>query len=276
MSYPKPFYVLVFCLLLSNMITGCGGSSDSGQPTNESGNDESLELMVCDDGFVLNEDTQACVVDTSCEFDAFVWSEEYGECRWSCSDDEAWNLDLGRCVPAVHFCEYGTKYPLGFSPDENSTQEDCVFAGPEPTYYPWFDEVVLYLNRQHVDANYEDYNFYRWNGCWSEYDGSWPGKPMSPDGIDPVYGAFYVFRLDSTCDDGDAHFIINTSVVSSNQTDDLVFDIESQDPYARMIWIITGPGGELNTEAGAIYSVDSGPICLPASETNGEFCGVVE
>ncbi len=205
-------------LTIASALSGCGGSGGS-----------QADLLVCENGELL--------------------------------------LDNGdgtqSCVTRPYVCIAGTQYPEDFVPDADSDQSDCVDIpfekGPAPERFPAEDgsEVVIYLNRQHVDGLYDGYRIHRWESCWLETPG-WPGVSITAEGVDPYYGAYFVVPIDPSCTTAPTNFIINTD---GDQTDDYNVIVQSDGLYARMAWVISGDSGGLRGSAGAEFSTGT-PICL--------------
>ncbi len=252
-------YVVVF---LTIFFVGCGGSSSSG------GDDQENDVLLCDDGFVLEEDTQSCVVELTCD-SGFTLNDSSDECVSICTDIQEWDETLETCID-YHVCVAGTEYPEGYIPSEFSTQDDCqdipFQSGPAPEYFPEEDEVVIYLNKQHVDGVYDDYYIHRWGQCWLSTP-AYPGLPLFADGVDPYYGAYFVFPIDAECSSAPTSFLIHGS---GDQSDDLTIDVQSSGFYARMAWLITGDEGQLRSSNGAQFGT-AAPICL-TEPSSGDEC----
>ena len=260
-------------VLFSVVFVACGGASSGGGAGSEGNEEQDNDVLLCDEGFVLDSESQACVLDITCD-NGFTLDETLNECVSNCTASQEWNDSFETCVDLYHVCVAGTEYPDGFVPDESSTQDDCElipFAGnPEPDYFPAENEVAIYLNKQHVDANYSGYRIFTWGSCWSSTT-SFPGSPVTPAGIDAMYGAYFILSIDESCTSLPSNFLFSTS---GDQSDDLRVDIQSNGIYARMAWLVTGANGELRAQSGAQFSTGS-PICVTSNELS-EQCIVPE
>lgn len=233
-------------------------------------------VAMCDVGFSFDEASQQCVenvIEVVCGAGTALDALS-GQCVSLCSDIQEWNDVIDSCVDLYWVCESGTRYPGGFIPDENSTQSDCIYIpyhGPFPIYAPVQDEVVIFINRQHIDADYSGINIYRWGDCW--VDGgtpAWPGEMVQRLGIDPTYGAYYTFEILSDEEPCNAiNFMVNIGG-DANKTHDLSFPLAEDSEYARMFFILPGENGQFSSSAGATFGGgDSDPVCFGYESTGG-------
>ncbi len=187
-----------------------------------------------------------------------------------CENDEV-ILDNGQCgVPPEVSCEL----------PEILVDGQCIVPDePEPVYKPEPGEAVIYYNRR--DKNFNGWVLHLWSDCSSPSRGSWDGPnlttnftfsgtgttwPAGPapnydeyEGIDPIYGAYWVLKLQDNPDCG--NFIIH-NLDGSVQTDDLTLNFSSDpaNPYANMAWVLVD---NATAEADLRQAKSSAsPICI--------------
>jgi pullulanase len=147
-----------------------------------------------------------------------------------------------------------------------SQQAQCdtpVAVGPpDPVFFPADNEAVVYLNRGHIDGSYDEWVLHLWNGCGDEGWASqvtasstaptdWPmGPTVNGEGIDPIYGAYWVLSLAENASCG--NFIIHQN--GNNQTNDFSLTLDSEGEFARMAFVI---GSENMRNA----TISNEPVC---------------
>lgn len=192
-----------------------------------------------------------------------------------CSDGLVLNSDE-MCVARAHACETGTVYPPGFLPDETSTQADCVpieFDGPPTAVTPGANQVIVFLNRQHIDADYTGVNMHRWGDCWVAGNTSWPGEQVQRDGIDPVYGAYYIFDTVPGCTE--ANYIWNYNGDANKTADLTVGFTATSSPWNAMDFLVPSDDGRLAGSDGARnggVATTGIPACIQPEPGNTTDC----
>lgn len=178
-------------------------------------------------------------------------------------------LANGQCgIPPQVSCE----------PPEILVDGACIVPDdPEPVYKPEPGEAVIYYNRR--DKNFNGWVLHLWSDCSSPSRGSWDGPNLTEDftysgsgttwptgpapnhedfeGVDPIYGAYWVLRLQDNPDCG--NFIIHND---STQTSDLSLNFSSDpaNPYANMYWVLVD---NATAEADLRQARSSGsPLCI--------------
>ncbi|MBB3167302.1 alpha-1,6-glucosidase domain-containing protein [Simiduia aestuariiviva] len=149
--------------------------------------------------------------------------------------------------------------PLG------NSYAQSAFSGPDPEYFPADDEAVIYFNRQHMDQSYSDWVLHLWNeGCaggWAAQvtddataPTNWPEGPgINGAGVDPIYGAYWVLRVqpESSC----GNWIIHNRA-ADNQSNDQRIDLAAQGKFARMAFVIA------NANMRSARVSEGAPICV--------------
>lgn len=170
--------IIGFMVVISFELTGCGGGSGGGSGAQQENTQQSN--VQCDAGTSWSNTAQTCVS--------------------LCSEIQEWDSTLEMCVDLYWVCDLGTNYPDGFTPDEFSSQDDCLSVSPAPSYYPVDDEVVMYVSFDNGSEDFTGVKMYRWGDCWvNPPANAYPGDDFIPMAVDPIYGGYMVFDINAEC-----------------------------------------------------------------------------
>lgn len=211
----------------------------------------------------------------------------------TCNDGLILDESTNQCVERPFVCPAGSVLPEDFVGD-NPTNADCgppPFDGPDPIVFAETisggDFAVVFYNRQRSDQEYDGWTLYQWNDAscdlWPDDTpslGAWPGTAeingadfapaaYQPDGVDPVYGAFWVVptrpqsEIDSrlAADPEDnircGNFIIN-DMGAGEQTNNGRVLADKADDFNKMAFVVVPDSGVLGNNA-VLPSVN--PVC---------------
>ena len=130
--------------------------------------------------------------------------------------------------------------PLTCPSPQIPDQAGVVCVLPPPTVTPAADEAILFYQRP--DGDYDGWVLHLWNddNCPAsvQQPTTWPQGP-SIDGVDPVYGGYYIIPLQQD-HAGCLNFIIHDAEgVKDISQHDLLMDLTGE----RMAWTISGVAG---------------------------------
>ncbi|MDO6422136.1 pullulanase-type alpha-1,6-glucosidase [Saccharophagus degradans] len=170
---------------------------------------------------------------------------ESGEELLSCSVPQVPNSEGSACVdPEPREC------PPPTVPD--ALNEACVVGvnpdAPDPVVFPTATQAILFFNR--ANGEYDGYRLHNWNSetCDSyasdSLAASWDNG-LVHDGVDPVYGAYWILNLKEGHDDC-GHFIIHVGTDDAGKEmggGDWIMPLAQDDPkFTRMNFTFSGVG----------------------------------
>lgn len=170
---------------------------------------------------------------------------ESGKELLSCSVPQVPSSDGASCVdPEPIECAVPTV------PD--ALNESCIVgadpSAPDPTVFPTENQAVLFFNR--ANGEYDGYRLHNWNSetCNAYADdslaASWDNG-LVHDGVDPIYGAYWILNLVEGHDDC-GHFIIHVGTDDAGKElggGDLIMPLAQDDPaFTRMNFTFSGVG----------------------------------
>ncbi|MBU2983890.1 DUF3372 domain-containing protein [Saccharophagus degradans] len=170
---------------------------------------------------------------------------ESGKELLSCSVPQVPNAAGTECVdPEPIECAVPTV------PD--ALNETCIVGAnpdaPDPVVFPTATQAILFFNR--ANGEYDGYRLHNWNSetCDSyasdSLAASWDNG-LVRDGVDPVYGAYWILNLKEGHDDC-GHFIIHVGTDDAGKEmggGDWIMPLAQDDPkFARMNFTFSGEG----------------------------------